>query len=362
LTPSADEVREALALAPQADVRAVPLYSVPTAPIARRADPAEFAARRVVLFVGGYAHPPNVDAALFLASEVMPLVWETAPQARLVLAGSKPTPELLALAGERIEVPGWVPDLGPFYARARLSVTPVRYGAGVKGKVIGSLQAGVPVVTTSVGNEGLGLRNGVEALVADAPRELAEAVLALFDDPARCASLAEFGAAFLRRRFGEEVVRRSLMDVLGRDVCPVCGRRIETAQPVLACEACDATHLDRALAEVLIQPLRRLRIGSLREGAPMFAAKRVRLPAGPMRQALGEGVDGSEPLDVLVTSSEVRTAQVRPGGRWLFPAPGAPDSVVGELMEAGWTIRLHEAGPPVVEAQPPSLDPWQLPR
>ncbi len=360
ITPSADEVRVIQELVPSADARAVPLYSVPAAPLLARMDQEAFAGRDTVLFVGGYAHPPNLDAALWLAREIMPLVWQEAPEVHLVLAGSKPPPELLALADGRIEVPGWVSDLGPFYARAHLSICPVRYGAGVKGKIIESLQAGVPVVTTAVGNEGLGLRDGIEALVGDTPEALAAGALALLRDPVLCARLVEAGAAVLRRRFGEDVTRRVLMEVLGQDACPACGRRIAAEHPIRVCETCGAGECDRSLAEAVLRPWRGLRVGSLREAAPLLAQSRIAVPTGPLAAALdrtsGTRESGGD-LDLLVNEWTEREdgAAVRPGGRWIFPAPAEAAALLATLVADGWEVRLHEAGTAVIEAMKPGL-------
>ena len=343
-TPSADEVQAIRELAPGADVRPVPAYPIPAAPVSL-AGPDAFATRDAVLFVGGYAHLPNVDAALWLAREIMPLVWrdaaENAPP-RLVLAGSKPPPEVLALADERIEVPGWMPDLGPLYARARLSICPLRYGAGVKGKIIASLQAGVPVVTTTIGNEGLALRDGIEALVADTPEALAAGALALLRDPALCARLAEAGAGVLRRRFSEDATRRALMTVLGRAICPVCSHRAD-GEPPSACEACGAGDLDRSLAEAAIRPWRHLRVGSVREARPFLARLRARFPVGPLAAALGVASEEDD-LDVLVAERAGDAAGLRPAGRWVFAEPDAPERAAADLVRHGWNVRLHETG------------------
>ena len=112
----------------------------------------------------------------------MPLVWPHVPDARVMLIGSEAPPEIYALAGERVEVVGFAPHLAPYYARARMSVNPLRYGSGVKGKIIASMAAGVPVVTTTIGNEGIGLAHGEEVLVGDTATEIAAHIVALFDD------------------------------------------------------------------------------------------------------------------------------------------------------------------------------------
>ena len=167
-----------------------------------------------IIFVGGFGHPPNVDAAAWLVREIMPLVWAQAPDVRLLLVGSAPPPEVQALAGPRVEVTGFVPDIAPLYARSRMSVSPLRYGAGVKGKIVASLQAGVPVVTTAIGNEGLDLVPGIEALVAGTAPMLAAAILDLWRDPAMQHRLARAGQAVLRDRYSDAAARRAMQSVL----------------------------------------------------------------------------------------------------------------------------------------------------
>ena len=346
LTPSADELPVIRELAPGADARAIPLYTVPPAPPADL-DAAQFEPRRAVLFVGGYDHPPNVDAARWLAEDIMPLVWQAAPDAVLLLAGSKPPPALLALANERVEVPGWVPDLAPFYARARLSLNALRYGAGVKGKIIASLQAGVPVVTTPVGNEGLGLPHNEAALVGGAAVELAAHAAALLNDAALCARLSAAGAALVRARFGEDVMRRALLAALDRELCPVCGRFAVAEQPVERCHACDAGPLERALACAAIAPFRAQGAANLHDAAPLLG--RAHAPEGPLATALGPPPGGDAPLDLLLTAASPDPARVRPGGRIVAPAAAGD----GALSTAGWDVRLHGGHPEVIEATRP---------
>ncbi len=356
ITPSADELPVIRAMAPGVEAMAVPLYSVPAAPLAPAAAE-RFDERDALLFVGGYAHRPNVDAALWLAREIMPLVWQRAPAARLVLVGSKPPAEVLALAGPRVEVTGWVADLGPAYAAARASINPLRYGAGVKGKVIEALQHGVPVITTPVGNEGIGLEAGSEGLIGATADALAAHAAALLEDAGLCARLAERGAAVIRRRFDEDAARRTLMRVLGIDLCPCCGRRAEAPCPVLACDACGADAAERALAEAAIRPWRGAGVASLREAAPLLAGSNPRAPEGPLAEALGAaqgaGAAGDEAaasgLVIARTQGGAGLDRLRPGGRLVCPADGDPAALVAD----GWTVRLHEAGPAVMEAEKP---------
>ena len=94
--------------------------------------------------MGGFKHPPNVDAAVWLARDIMPLVWREEPRCRLMLVGDEPGAEVQALgADKRVEVTGYVPELTPYFNRARASISPLRYGARVKGKIVSSLEAGI---------------------------------------------------------------------------------------------------------------------------------------------------------------------------------------------------------------------------
>ncbi len=111
--------------------------------------------RSGVLFVGGFEHPPNVDAATYLVREVMPLVWAVKADVKVTIVGSHAPREVEALATSRVDVRGWVAELEPLLDAARALVAPVRFGAGMKGKVTQGLAAGLPIVTTPVGAEGL---------------------------------------------------------------------------------------------------------------------------------------------------------------------------------------------------------------
>ena len=191
LYPSEDEATQVRTIEPAADACAITPYAYE-----RFGDDAVLQQREHLLFVAGFAHPPNVDAARWLVDSIMPRVWERRPEARLSLVGSNPTAEVLALAGERVEVTGFVDDaeLQRRYAHARVAVVPLRYGAGVKSKVVEALQQGLPLVTTSVGAQGL---PDVETTcaVADDEAALAGHLLRLLDDDAAWARQCRLGAA-----------------------------------------------------------------------------------------------------------------------------------------------------------------------
>jgi GT2 family glycosyltransferase len=135
-----------------------------------------------ILFVAGFGHPPNVDAAIWLAHEVFPLVKQRRPDATLSLVGSNPTAVVRALASDDIEVAGWVSseELKARYSRARVAAVPLRFGAGVKLKVVEAMVEAVPLVTTPVGAQGLPALDEV-ASVKESAADVAEAILGWLD-------------------------------------------------------------------------------------------------------------------------------------------------------------------------------------
>lgn len=139
----------------------------------------------VLVFVGTMGYPPNVDAVLHFHDRILPRIRERVPDARLLVVGRSPAPALerLAFTGG-ITLTGDVPDPVPYYAGARVCVVPLRGGGGTRLKILESMALGKPVVSTSLGCEGLQVRHGEEILVADAPREFARSVANLLESPA----------------------------------------------------------------------------------------------------------------------------------------------------------------------------------
>lgn len=154
-----------------------------------------------VLFVGNYAHPPNVEGALWLAREVWPLVLRARPQARLTLAGRAPPPAIQALASASVAVPGTLADLRPLYAGASLVAAPIFWGSGVRVKLLEALACGLPVVSTALAAEGIGLREGTSALFAERPAEFAAAIVRLLADAALRERLGAAGRAIAERDY-----------------------------------------------------------------------------------------------------------------------------------------------------------------
>lgn len=176
----------------------------------------DFLRRDGVLFVGGFDHAPNRDAVDWLVREIWPLVRRKLPAARLRIVGSRPPAGILALADpeQGVEVLGFVEDLEPVFDSCRLSVAPLRFGAGVKGKIASSLLFGVPCVASAVATEGMGLAAGRDALVGYDAQELAEQIVRLHEDQALWQSIADSGFDFAVQEFSLEAFKLRLREVL----------------------------------------------------------------------------------------------------------------------------------------------------
>ncbi len=371
MTPSSEEAKIIALEVPEARVVVVPPYLFDDASIDPRQ--LDFTGRRDVLFVGGFDHTPNVDAALWLVRDIMPLVWERAPDTCAMIVGNAPPAEVRALAGDRVLVTGFVPTIDPYFARARASVSPLRYGAGVKGKIVSALQAGVPVVTTGCGNEGIQLQHGVEALVGETEQEIADAILRLLDDPVLCRDMALAGAAVVRDRFSATRARRILRGLLGDDLCPVCGTRPRYPQPAggakwgeaIACTTCLARNRGAELACVMLAPLHRRRVVSIHEALPRLDDLRIHafgrpgavceelaaLPNFTCSDELSGVADGS--VDLLIIEDAFNPDRSRSEahrvlhaeGRFVFTISAMADAHLDELRAIGFGVTLHPAGP-----------------
>ena len=165
------------------------------------------ALRDGLLMVGSFRHPPNVDAAKWLATEILPIVRQLRPEVTLRLVGADAPPSVLALAElDGVEVVGWVADLTPEYARARVVVAPLRFGAGLKGKVGEALAYGVPLVLTPIAAEGMDLVHEQHALVHDDVGGFASSVVRLIDDDSLWRVLSAGGREFAAARYSPEAV------------------------------------------------------------------------------------------------------------------------------------------------------------
>ncbi|MCG4256549.1 Hint domain-containing protein [Acetobacter senegalensis] len=193
------------------DVPGVEVHVVPWAVPVRKRTPA-FDTRHGVLFLGNFSHAPNVDAAFWLAEEIMPLVWRQRPDIRCVIAGADMPEQIRRLAAPSIEVIGHVPDCGTLFDKVRLSIAPLRFGAGVKGKILDSLGAGVPCVMTPIAAEGMELPRDFTDATGETAEALAALIVSLHDDSTTHARMVQAGRRFIRERHDHA----RIIDALGR--------------------------------------------------------------------------------------------------------------------------------------------------
>jgi glycosyltransferase involved in cell wall biosynthesis len=154
-----------------------------------------------LLFFGALDYPPNVDGLLFFLDEIWPRIASTHPSARVRILGRRPPPELLARQGPRVEVAGFVEDLRPSLAAAAAVIVPLRLGGGTRLKILEAMAMARPVVSTTLGAEGIGAASGRELLLADDPARFAAELRRLLDDPALGARLGSAARALVEARY-----------------------------------------------------------------------------------------------------------------------------------------------------------------
>jgi O-antigen biosynthesis protein len=194
LTLVVTEVEKEILIDAQAhEVKVIPnIHQIYTQPIP------SFSDRSNLLFIGGYYHKPNVDAVLWLCNQIMPLIWQIQPEIKLTLLGSNPSPEVLSLESDRVTVPGYIANVESYFLNHRVFIAPLRYGAGMKGKIGQSLSYGLPTITTTIGAEGMGLSDRQNVLIANSGTEIAKAVLNLYENTELWQSLSQASFEVIR--------------------------------------------------------------------------------------------------------------------------------------------------------------------
>jgi len=157
-----------------------------------------------IAFHGVMRYAPNVTAAQYLVDDVLPLVRTEVPQATVALVGRDPAPEILALAGDHVEVTGEVDDVVPWLAGARVYACLMRSGTGIKNKLLEAMACGLPAVVTPLALQGMQVEPGVDAVVADDAASAAMAITALLRDDGHAARIAAAGRAYVQQHHSWE--------------------------------------------------------------------------------------------------------------------------------------------------------------
>ena len=223
--------------------------------------------REGILFVGNFRHPPNADGVQWLVDEVMPSVWEHNPELRLRIIGPDAPAEILSLNDDpRIDVLGWVPDLAPFYASSRVVVAPLRFGAGLKGKVGEALSHGVASVLTPVAAEGMPLVSGEHALIEEEPLAFASAIAVVCADDVLWQRLSTQGRQLIAQNYSPVAVRTAVRTLLGGAVDGVSDETVgATALPLRSLESAERyiADADRERSRLRVQLTDAKRAGEL---------------------------------------------------------------------------------------------------
>ncbi len=173
-----------------------------------------FSKRKDFLFIGNFEHPPNTDAMLWFLDEVFPLVMEKNPDIHFQIVGGHVPSNVKSRANSNVEILGFVNDITPLFNQVRLTVAPLRYGAGVKGKINSSMSYGVPVVATTIAAEGMNLHHEREILIADTPRLFADEILRLYTDENLWQTLSDAGQRNVKDYFSFEIAEQQLRSAL----------------------------------------------------------------------------------------------------------------------------------------------------
>ncbi len=171
-----------------------------------------------LVFIGNYNHPPNEDAVFYFVENVFPLIQARIQGIKLYLIGSYMRDSMKALASESIRVLGWVENVEPELVKHRVFVSYLRYGAGMKGKIGQAMALGLPVVSTSIGSEGMGLKDCETVMVADDPEIFADKVCRVYKDKELWEGISGKGKNYIYRQYGTEAVKEKLKGFLDMDL------------------------------------------------------------------------------------------------------------------------------------------------
>ena len=175
----------------------------------------QFSLRKNLLFVGGFGHPPNEDGVTWFCKEVWPKITAAIPGIVFTIVGSKVTPAISQLKSANINVAGFVNDfdLKKIYDSTKIAIIPMRYGAGVKGKTVEAMYNGIPVVSTTIGLEGMpGIYDFMQAF--DSADAFAEAIIRLYNNEILLKELSEKETAYINTYFTQEAAGKKIRTLL----------------------------------------------------------------------------------------------------------------------------------------------------
>lgn len=174
----------------------------------------DYSHKHTLLFTGNMDYAPNVDAVGYFCESILPIVRNTFPDVKFVIAGQRPVPKVQALASDHILVTGFVKDLAAMYNSASVVVAPLRFGAGTQNKVLEAMAMGIPVVCSNIGFAGLGIKSGEGAVMETDPAQFAASVVALLQSATERERVGQAGMHVIRSKFDWDVVAQTLESYL----------------------------------------------------------------------------------------------------------------------------------------------------
>ncbi len=169
--------------------------------------------RKDLVYIGNFQHNPNEDAVLYFTREVLPLIHKELPDVKFNIVGNAPTSRVKGLAGDKVNVTGFVPEITPWLQECAVCVVPLRFGAGLKGKVGQAMAAGAPQVSTSIGVEGMGMTHERDVLIADSPEDFAREVIRLYRDESLQKEYAENARNLVAKAYSSENAEKYWLEV-----------------------------------------------------------------------------------------------------------------------------------------------------
>lgn len=154
-----------------------------------------------LIFTGNMAYPPNVDSAVYLANEVMPLVWKQKPNTKLVIVGAKPAPKVQKLKSNKVLVTGWVDDISEYYAKSKIFVAPMQIGTGLQNKLLEAMAMQMPCITSNLANNALNAEPNKSVLIGENPNDYANHIVQLLDNKDLYQKIASNGFQFVKENY-----------------------------------------------------------------------------------------------------------------------------------------------------------------
>ncbi|HNG34956.1 MAG TPA: glycosyltransferase [Nitrosomonas sp.] len=176
----------------------------------------DFTQRNDLVFIGNYEHRPNVDAVLYFVQDIFPHVLKKIPTIKFFIVGSNPPQEITALSSSNIVVLGFVPDITDLMNQIRISINPLRFGAGIKGKLITCMSYGIPCIGTGIAAEGMSLTHEKNILIADTPSAFSDCIINLYSNPILWEQLSNEGLAFVQQNFSLNVAKEGFTQIFNR--------------------------------------------------------------------------------------------------------------------------------------------------